>query len=296
MLPLSQLRGNLRFAEDLLEMMEVLKVATARQFRILQARRKGFEPFRNRLEEFMQVLGVGNFRHPFLLNRAQLPKAIVAITSDEGFLGGLNAAVVTLAFEQATVTDEIIVMGERGARHLSELYSGTYTVLPALSDDITYDRAGAVRDLLVEKYMAGRIGKVLIVHARFLSLTVQEPFVTKLLPCPELFRPPEDKSRFRPGKARKRAVAIVDIEPSPAQAVDFLVRATLTQQLHSIFLDAKLAEYAARIVHLEGSYQEITDMNRKVLFNYFKHLHQKSDKDIREIFASRLKGAGRSHE
>ena len=77
--------------------------------------------------------------------------------------------------------------------------------------------------------------------------------------------------------------------------MDFLVRATLTQQLYGIFLDAKLAEYAARIVHLEGSYQEITDMNRKLLFSFFKNAHQRSDKDIREIFASRLKGAGLGH-
>jgi len=290
MMPLSQLRANLQFAEEVLEMMEVLKAATARQFRILQGRRKGFEPFRNRLDEFMGVLGVGRFRHPFLLLRGQLPKAILVLSSDEGFLGGLNAAVVTLAFEQANVTDELIVMGERGARHLPEMYRGAFTVLPAVGDDITYDRAQAVRDLLIDKYLAGRIGKVLVVHARFLSLTVQEPFVTKLLPCPELFRPPEQKKRFEPGKALKVEREVV-IEPGPAQAVDFLVRATLTQQLYDIFIDSKLAEYAARIVHLEGSYQEIMEMNRQVLFSFFKHLHQKSDKDIREIFASRLKGA-----
>jgi len=290
MIPLYQLRANLQFAEEVLEMMEVLKAATARQFRILQGRRKGFEPFHDRLEEFMGVLGVGRFRHPFLLARPQLPKAILTITSDEGFLGGLNAAVVNLAFEQANVTDELIVMGERGARHLSEMYRGAFTVLPALGDDISYERAGAVRDLLIDKFLAGRIGKVLVVHARFLSLTVQEPFATKLLPCPELFRPPEPKKRLLPAQTAKKKTQ-VQIEPGPAQAVDFLVRATLTQQLYGMFLDSKLAEYAARIVHLEGSYQEITDMNRRVLFNFFKHLHQKSDKDIREIFASRLKGA-----
>ncbi len=290
MIPLHQLRADLRFADEVLEMMEVFKAATARQFRIMQGRRKGFESFRNHLDEFMGVLGVGRFRHPFLLSRVQLPKAILVITSDEGFLGGLNTNVVSLAFDQANVTDEIIVMGERGARHLSEIYRGVFTVLPALGDDVSYDRAGAVRDLLIDKYLAGRIGKVLVVHARFLSLTVQEPFVTKLLPCPELFRSPEPKERFQPGQARKMEETVL-IEPGPAQAVDFLVRATLTQQLYDIFLDSKLAEYAARIVHLEGSYQEITEMNRRVLFDFFKRLHQKNDKDIREIFASRLKGA-----
>jgi F0F1-type ATP synthase gamma subunit len=193
------------------------------------------------------------------------------------------------------VTDEIIVMGERGARYLSEMYRGAFTVLPALGDEVSYERAGTVRDLLVDKYMGGRVGKVLVVHARFLSLTVQEPFATKLLPCPELFRPPDDSRRFRPGQKKRPAFEETVVEPGLGHAVDFLVRATLTQQLHSIFIDSKLAEYAARIVHLEGSYQEITEMNRRVIFSFFKHLHQKSDKDIREIFASRLKGARAAH-
>ena len=167
------------------------------------------------------------------------------------------------------------------------------TQLPAEDDWLAHLRIEVRRtrtNRRLDKYLAGRIGKVLIVHARFLSLTVLEPFVTKLLPCPELFRAPEQKERFRPGQTIKKEQKVT-IEPGPAQAVDFLVRATLMQQLHALFLDSKLAEYAARIVHLEGSYQEIMEMNRRVLFNFFKHLHQKSDKDIREIFASRLRGA-----
>jgi len=81
----------------------------------------------------------------------------------------------------------------------------------------------------------------------------------------------------------------ITIEPSPAKVIDYLVRAWLMQKIYDIFWDSKLSECAARIIHLEGSHEEIIQANKKLMHDYFKHIHEKSDKNIREIFASRLK-------
>ena len=61
------------------------------------------------------------------------------------------------------------------------------------------------------------------------------------------------------------------------------------QKLYDVFLESKLSECAARIIHLEGSREEIVSVNKRLLYVYFKQLHEKSDKNIREIFASRLR-------
>jgi F-type H+-transporting ATPase subunit gamma len=289
MLPLIRLREDLRFSRDLLDMIEVLKSATARQFRLVQGRKKGFEAFKTRLEEFMVTLADPAMRHPFLAERRDLPKAVVIVTSDEGFLGALNVNVLTAGLDQAAPEDEIIVLGERGARYLTENYRGTFTVLAGLGDDITYDRAMGVRDLVIEKYLSGKVGTVLAVYPRFLSLTVQEPDVVKLLPCSDLFKE-KAVARSTPGRAlRVRRFRPMPVEPDRIQAVDFLVRASLMERFYDMFWDSKLAECAARILHLEGSHQEILGLNQSVLRDYMKHFHQRSDKDIREIFASRLK-------
>jgi len=51
-----------------------------------------------------------------------------------------------------------------------------------------------------------------------------------------------------------------------------------------------LAELAARIMHLEGSIQELSKVDQNLKLDYFKYLHGLSDKTIREIYASRLVG------
>jgi F-type H+-transporting ATPase subunit gamma len=282
MQPLIRLREDLRFAEEIVSMIEILKATTSRQFRILQGKRSQYETFKVRLEEFIEAMAGERITHPFLTEVRHLPKAVVMISSEEGFLGGLNASVINTGLEQAGVGDELIVLGERGARHLSENTKSDFTVLPGLGDEVTYERAAAVRDFLIEKFLSKKIGLVLIAYPRFFSIAVQTPEVTKLLPCDALFQSSEDTRR---GRLKRRAVFI---EPDRARAVDYLVRAFLLQKIYDMFWESKLAECAARIMHLEGSHQEIMHKHQESLYQYFRHFHEKSDRDIREVFASRL--------
>ena len=193
MIPLIKLREDLRFARELLEMIDVLKSATSSQFRTFQHKRKGFEDFKFKLEDFLSVLGTKKISHPFLRENRDLPKAVLIITSDEGFLGGLNSLVLAAGLEQATAADEIIVIGERGSRYMSDTLNRPFTFLPGIGDDISYKRAGAVRDFLIRKFLRKEIGSVLVAYPRFLSFTVQRVEVVRVLPSGDILSPKETK-------------------------------------------------------------------------------------------------------
>ena len=283
MIPLVKLREDLRFGEELLGIIEVLKGATASQFRSLQRKKKGFEQFKVRVEEFLSTIDLRRTAHPFLRERAQLPKTIVMMTSDEGFLGSLNALVINAGLEQASSSDELVVLGERGARYLAESQSAAYTFLPGIGDDITYTRAVAVRDLLINKFLNKKVGSVLVAYPRFVSLTMQRIEVFRILPCGDIF------GRKKRIKKELRERPWMLIEPTESKVVDYLVKVWMMQRLYDIFWESKLSECAARIIHLEGSHEEIRNANKKLTYEYFKRLHEKSDKNIREIFASRLR-------
>jgi F-type H+-transporting ATPase subunit gamma len=282
MIPLVKLRENLRFAKELREMIEVLKWATASQFRTFQQKRKRFDDFKAKLEDFLFVLDLCRVRHPFLRERSDLPKAILMITSNEGFIGGLNAQVINAGLQQAGNEDELIVVGERGARYLTEDQNRAFTVLPGIGDDITYLRAAAVRDLLVAKVMKREIGSVIVSYPFFMSLTIQRIDVVRLLPCYDIISQTETTTRRRASRGD------VLIEPTQGVVVNALVQMWLMQRIYDIFWESKLSECAARLIHLEGSYEESLNESKKLMFEYFKHLHARSDKTIREIFASKL--------
>lgn len=284
MLPLVKLKEDLRFSKEIQDMIEVLKAATATQFRSLQQRRQGFETYKDLLDDFLTELEPLHASHPFLRERALLPKVVVMITSDEGFLGGLNELVINAGLEQMGGRDEAIVIGERGARYLTENQTAAFTVLPGIGDEITYQRAVAVREALVAKYLDGSVGAILCAYPQFLSLTTQRVEVTRLLPSGNIFG-----QKWARAKAKTSAPSRpLPMEPGPGAVVDFLVRTWLMQRLYDIFWESKLAECAARLIHLEGSHEEITEHSRKLFYQFFKNVHEKSDKSIREIFASRL--------
>ena len=51
---------------------------------------------------------------------------------------------------------------------------------------------------------------------------------------------------------------------------------------------SRLAEFAARFLHLEECTQKLEDMDQKLKFKYFRLQHEITDRSIREIFAGRL--------
>ena len=279
MIPLVKLREDMRFASELHEMIEVNKNATSAQFKSLQQKHLIFEDFKVKLEKCLMDFEAKGVRHLFLTGRTNLPKAVLMVTSDEGFLGGLNTNVVDAGLQAAANEDQMIVIGERGARFLRESRSGAFTALPGIGDDITYARAIAVRDLLVKRFMGKQVGSVYVVYPRFVSYTVQKVDVIRIFPCGDIFG-------LRKEAHRRRISALV--EPHKPKVVDYMVKTWLAHKLYDIFWDSKLSECAARIVHLEESSKEIRKYSTQLRHEYFKHVHEKNDRNIREIFASRL--------
>lgn len=282
MIPLIKLREDMRFTQELQEMIDVLKGATAGQFRSLQQRRRGFELFKTVLSEFVLDISSEGAGHPFLRELPDLPKAILIVTSDEGFVGGLNASVIQAGLDQAGPSDELFVLGERGVRFLSESQRLSFTALPGIGEDITYQRAVAIREMLIARFLARKVGKVLVSYPRFVSLTQQIVEVSCILPCVNIFGKGKDSKK----KAQLREPLI---EPSRFRVIDYMFKVWMMQKLYDIFWESKLSECAARIIHLEGSHEEIANASKKLIYEYFKQVHGKSDKNIREIFASCLR-------
>ncbi len=70
--------------------------------------------------------------------------------------------------------------------------------------------------------------------------------------------------------------------------MEYLIEIWITYVVHSIFWESKLSEWAARVLHLEGSSDEVKRQAKTARLDYFRAVHQESDKNIREIFSSSM--------
>ena len=84
------------------------------------------------------------------------------------------------------------------------------------------------------------------------------------------------------------------LDSSLKSIVEYLVKIWVGQLLYLVFWESKLSEWAARVMHLERSSNEIRDQQKKMRLQYFRTVHERSDKSTREIFVSRtaLKKSG----
>jgi len=277
MRPLAELKGDLEISKGLGDIIDVLKTAALIQFRIFQQREKPNQEYMKEIMEQMSYICAKEIRHPYLFDRKSLPALIMVVTSDEGFLGELNTLLINASLDlRKTAADEIVVLGERGTRYLEDM-NENFSFFPGITDEIDYKQVCGIRDYLLNGYRK-KFGRILVLYPRFLSLTVQHITTFQLLP----YFPQEEN------KAVGAVFEGISVEPTLSRALEMLIELWAGFSLLDIFWSAKQSEFAARIMHLEQSTQELGGMNQKLAFEYFRQVHTLKDKVIREISATKV--------
>ena len=282
MLSTQRLKKELRVNSDLTGLLDALKWIALSQFRMLQKKKERFATFTEAFEGFFRIIDFSLVEHPFAKGEGRL--GIIMITSDEGFMGGLNAKVINAALAYPGASGaELIILGERGASFLKE--SGRkFVQFPGIAAEERYEASLKLKDYIMKEGLAGKFGRLVLFYPKPVSFTLQEVEALKILPCDELF------------EKRKDLTAGIDrlIIESPVNGIiEYLVGAWITQKLFEVLEDSKLSEFSARAVHLEESHQVLEQRDKSLKLQYFRSQHNLIDKGIRETFSAQLlrKGA-----
>jgi len=273
----ARFKKELRSTTYLMELVDVLKRVAASQFQSLARSQAEGTSLSSRivLEDYFRLIPPAQFRHPFVEKPAP-PLGIVIVASDEGFLGGLNAAVIQKALsarggEQA----ELIVLGERGRIYLEDL-GERITPFPGVGEHISSEKVERLRDYIVGQYLQRKFASVLVFYPRCMSFVHQEVESFQLLPYE---RPPQSLDLVSSDPRE------IILEPSAYSIIEYLIQLWLARKIHELFWQSKLSELAARAMHLEASFQELGEQKKKQTLKYFRSLHEVADTSIRESYA-----------
>lgn len=276
---LSTLKKDLEFNRGLSSLIEALKNIAVAQYRILEQRLKFYERLPQAIEGFFDLIDINRVDHPFV-TPGQKPLGVVAVTSDTGLLGGLNMQIINRALNELTkAPGTLMVIGERGKSYLKET-KVPFVAFSGVRDEERFEQAMQLKDYLVQAVLKGSFGHLKVVYARPISFTVQHVEVAAFLPyVPQA-----------PGEqgVRPEFLPQVIVESELADMVEYLVSVWIGQRLYEIFGLSRLAEFAARFVHLEESHQKLKEMDGKIRMEYFRVRHELIDRNMRELFAARI--------
>jgi F0F1-type ATP synthase gamma subunit len=277
MASLTQLKQEMQFNTQLHGLLEALKSIAAQQFQSLERTTRSHEGFFEAIQTIGGTFDVEHLTHPF--TRRDGPIGVILITSDTGLLGGLNQQVVLTAIkEYRRQPGELMVIGERGVGYVREA-GLPCRVFPSAPESGRRALANQVRDYALDQVLGGRLGGLSIVYPRALSFTLQRVELVRALPCTEW---------FQPGSARGvRSGNPVLLESSLTGLLEYLVWFWLGQRLYEVLGLSRLAELAARSVHLEGSCQELQRRGQRLRLRYFRQRHEIIDRSMRELFAAK---------
>lgn len=290
---LTRLRRDLQFNGDLLSLVETLKNIAGSQYHLMEKEKERFDLFMNAFSDFFRVVDLVNVDNP-LVRVVSDRVGLVIVTSDSGFMGGLNQGVIRAAFERvADVPTERIslgIVGDKGAglmrdrRIPFEFFSGI-----TQDRDQIYERAVQIKDFLVREVLERRMGRVIVAYPRAISFTAQTIEVINLLPCAELFDRTARSEVSRRTHIEKLVADAQDVvlESSLSALLQYLSSVWVTSKMFEVLEDSKLAEFSARAMHLEGSVQKIEKTHKKLKQMCFKASHEHVDKGMREGFAAK---------
>ncbi|MDP3791105.1 MAG: F0F1 ATP synthase subunit gamma [Candidatus Omnitrophota bacterium] len=289
MIPIAELKQNLELNKSLGSVIETLKAGSAIQVREFQAKRRASDKLFMMLKECFDAISKrGAIKHPLFFYDKELPSCIILVTSDDGFVGELNSAVINAALEERkSQNDEIVVLGERGAGYFEDR-SESFIPFPGISEDIKPAELRSIKKHIISRYSNKRIGQVKIVYPESTSVGSWKVAVTQLLPLV-----PAQLMSDTAQNTSNIDLKDLLIEPSINSVAEGLVNLWLDVVLYNIFWSSKFSEFGARLMHLEGSEQELGRMKQQLSLQYFKHVHALADRTIREILSARI-GLGKA--
>ena len=183
----------------------------------------------------------------------------------------------TAAQELEKVPGKLIVIGERG-RMFTKGTGMASVNFPGIIDEERHGQAMQIRDYIVKDIFSSGFGYVKVVYPHPVSFTVQHVEVVSFLPFVATNQETLSSS----------ILSNVIYESSSQDIIEYLTYLWMGQKLYEIFGLSRLAEFAARYVHLEESAQKLKDIDKKVKLEYFRVRHELVDRTMRELFAGRL--------
>jgi ATP synthase F1 gamma subunit len=276
---LAQIKKDIDFNRNLYNLVEVLKEVAISQYHTLEKKMKSFEKIFVNIEDLFSMIDVESSAHP-LINTGSRTPAVIAVTSDAGLLGGLNMQVMNLALKEVEENKAaLIIVGEKGQVYAASENTVDFTAFPGIKDETRFSQAQELRDYIIQEELKEKLGTVKIIYPFAISAIAQKIQSLVLIP----FTKPVNQ-------AQGVAVPLDEIimESKVEDTVGYLAYLYLGHRLNEIFGFSRLAELSARFSHLENSKTKIEEQNKMLRLQYFRQRHELIDKNIREIFATKL--------
>jgi len=236
--------------------------------------------------------------HSLMQQRDKINKtAYVVITGNRGLCGGYNSNTCKELIKHAKENGKnpiIIPVGTKGRDYLRRR---NYNVIdyPPIPENISFEDAHSLADLLVSMYTSGEVDEIYIVYTKFVTILNLEPITRKILPVDPAYlrlvvsddlqdgETWEDLGFFPQPQPKPATNAEVEYEPSLDEVLENVVPWYLNMFLYGAMASGNLCEQAARMTSMDSSTKNAIDIIEKLTLQYNRQRQSMITQEITEI-------------
>lgn len=274
---LKEIRNRISSVSSTMQITSAMKMVSAAKLKKAQDAITAMRPYSDKLTELLQSLSAtldADSGSKFALEREVKSVLLVPITSNRGLAGAFNSNIIKetlkLSSEDYLSTEiSYLTIGKKA----NDAFKKTKHLIADRSeifDDLTYDNASKIAQILMDTFVDGKVDKVVLVYNKFKNAATQEIMTEQFLP-------------IVPTKDNLNSNLDYIFEPSKAEIVEQLIPKSLKTQLFKAIRDSFASEHGARMTAMHKATDNATELRDQLKLTYNKARQASITNEILEI-------------
>ena len=274
---LKEIRNRISSVSSTMQITSAMKMVSAAKLKKAQDAITAMRPYSDKLTELLQSLSAtldADSGSKFALEREVSRVLLVPITSNRGLAGAFNSNIIKetlrLSSEDYLSTEiSYLSIGKKA----NDAFKKTKHLIADRSeifDDLTYDNASEIAQILMDTFVDGKVDKVVLVYNKFKNAATQEIMTEQFLP-------------IVPTKDNLNSNLDYIFEPSKAEIVEQLIPKSLKTQLFKAIRDSFASEHGARMTAMHKATDNATELRDQLKLTYNKARQASITNEILEI-------------
>ncbi|MBQ5896290.1 MAG: ATP synthase F1 subunit gamma [Bacteroidaceae bacterium] len=277
---LREVRDRIASVKSTQKITSAMKLVSSAKLRRAQSAVEGMLPYSNRLNALLAsfLQGTNGVISPFATVRQCKKVVLIAVSSNTGLCGTFNANIANMlrdvvrSYEANGTEMEIYTIGKKVFDATKKLGYTPNEELMAQATTPQYGDVANVVRALMERFVAGEIDRVEVVHPHFRSAAKQESVCDVLMPID--LAAASDKVTLETDYI---------VEPSREELLSALVPKVIEVRLFAALLDSVAAEHAARVLAMQVATDNASDLISELTLEYNKGRQQAITNELLDI-------------
>lgn len=277
-----EIRNKIKSVQNTRKITKAMEMVAASKMRKAQERMRQARPYADKIRRLAANLSqsnVADYRHPFVVRKAEGKKVgLIIVTSDKGLCGGLNTNIQRIVINamkqwQASGATEIRVccIGNKGYGFMQRIGAKVVSHVVQLGDTPHLEKIIGPIKVVLDAFREEELDTVHLAYTRFVNTMKQEPVLEQLLPLNgEQLGTPESSWDYL-------------YEPTPEVVVDELLLRYIETLVYQAVVENMASEQSARMVAMKAASDNAKDVIGDLKLVYNKTRQAAITKELSEI-------------